>query len=73
MAHRWSMSTPTTLPRLLSTAELAEYLGMPVRTLEGWRSRAGGPPFVYFGRQVWYREDSLVEWLQTLKAGSTPQ
>jgi excisionase family DNA binding protein len=65
------MTTQSKLPRLLSTVELSEYLDVPVRTLEAWRTRAGGPPFVQFGRQVWYPDDALVDWMNELKATPT--
>lgn len=58
------MTTQSALPHLLSTTALSEYLDVPVRTLEAWRNRAGGPPFVQFGRQVWYPENALAEWLK---------
>lgn len=61
------MTTQSKLPRLLSTVELSEYLGVPARTLEAWRARAGGPPFVQFGRQVWYPDDALIEWMNERK------
>jgi len=65
------MTTQSKLPRLLSTVELSEYLDVPVRTLEAWRARTGGPPFVQFGRQVWYPDDALVDWMNDLKATPT--
>ena len=58
------MTIQSTLSQLLSTTALSEYLDVPVRTLEAWRNRAGGPPYVQFGRQVWYPENALAEWLE---------
>ena len=37
--------------------------GVPLRTLEGWRYRGGGPAFVKVGRLVKYRESDLQAWL----------
>ena len=65
------MTTQSKLPRLLSTVELSEYLDVPVRTLEAWRARAGGPPYVQFGRQVWYPDDALIDWMNELKVTPT--
>lgn len=63
------MTTETTLPRLLSPAELSEYLRVPIRTLEGWRNGVDGPPYKQYHRQVWYPENALIEWLEARKTG----
>lgn len=65
------MTAQSKLPRLLSTVELSDYLDVPARTLEAWRARAGGPPFVQFGRQVWYPDDALIDWMIERKVTST--
>lgn len=67
------MTTQSTLPRLLNTTELSDYLGVPARSIEAWRNRAGGPPFVRFGRQVWYPENALVPWLDEYTKNPAPQ
>ncbi|HUG09109.1 MAG TPA: helix-turn-helix domain-containing protein [Acidimicrobiia bacterium] len=41
--------------RLLTVAELARYLGVPVGTLYQWRYRSEGPPRFRVGRHVRYR------------------
>lgn len=51
------------LPRLLTAGELSEYLRVPIRTLEGWRQRGGGPPFSRLGNHVRYSEEDVLEWL----------
>ncbi|WP_308796334.1 hypothetical protein [Agromyces silvae] len=61
------MTTQSKLPRLLLTLELSEYLDVPSRTLEASRARAGGLPFVQFGRQVWYPDDASTEWMSERK------
>lgn len=65
------MTAQSKLPRLLSTVELSDYLDVPARTLEAWRARAGGPPFVQFGRQVWYPDDALIDWMNERKVTPT--
>lgn len=63
-AHSRRMATePYALPRLLTTEELAEYLGAPVRTVEPWQSERSGPLFISVGRKVRYREDRLLTWM----------
>ncbi|MGO1851775.1 MAG: helix-turn-helix transcriptional regulator [Microbacteriaceae bacterium] len=58
----------TQLPRLLTTAELSEYLGVPIRTLEGWRdpNNPQGPPYIHVGARVRYPEDRLADWIAAL-------
>ena len=53
----------TRLPELMSTAELAEYLGVPVSTLAQWRYRGGGPPGIRVGRHVRYSTGDVAAWL----------
>jgi predicted DNA-binding transcriptional regulator AlpA len=55
--------TRPTLPRLLGIDELAEYLDVPRRTLDGWRQRKVGPPFVKLGKTVRYPEHRLLRWM----------
>jgi len=52
--------TPTTL---LRTAAAASYLDIRERTLETWRARGEGPPFVRISRRaVRYRLSDLLAW-----------
>lgn len=50
--------------RLMTMAELAEMLGVPVNTIYGWRCRGEGPPGYRIGRHVRYRRDAVEEWLE---------
>lgn len=52
--------------RLLTVAELAEYLGVARHTVYQWRYRGEGPPgFRLGGRgQVRYRESEVIAWLE---------
>lgn len=51
------------LPRLLTTRELADALGLPI-----WRlhelARGGGPPFIRVGRTRRYPEDAARRWIE---------
>lgn len=58
-----------TFPELLNTDQAANYLGLSVDTLQGWRckdpKRAGGPPFIKLNEiTVRYRKTALEAWLE---------
>ena len=44
--------------------EVAEYLGVQVRTLEEWRRRSKGPAFARVGKFVRYRWVDVDRWLE---------
>jgi len=48
---------------LLSPAELADYLNVPIATVYRWRSRGDGPPGIRVGRHVRYRREAIERWL----------
>lgn len=51
--------------RLLTVAELAEYLGVSPHTIYQWRYRSEGPPGFRLGKgQVRYRESEVLAWLE---------
>lgn len=54
------------LPRLLTTAQVAEALGVDSSTLSRWRSRGVGPPRVYWLGKASprYRLQDVLEWLE---------
>lgn len=68
---RESTPTPQLTRPVLTTAEAADYLGLPKGTLEVWRSRArkGGPPFVRLGRTIRYRVAALDAFLLEQEEG----
>lgn len=53
-----------TLSKHLTTAELSEIIGVDALTIEGWRRRGGGPPFVKFKRGVRYDLAQVKAWLR---------
>ena len=55
--------TRTALPVLLTPEEVADYLNISPRTIEGWRLSKKGPRFVRMGKHVRYRADHLEQWL----------
>lgn len=50
--------------RLMTPDELAEYLGVPLRTLYAWRYRGEGPRGYKIGRHIRYRLDDVEAWLE---------
>jgi excisionase family DNA binding protein len=50
--------------RLLSPADVASYLSVPLRTVYGWRSRGEGPRGFRVGRHVRYALDDVDAWLE---------
>jgi excisionase family DNA binding protein len=49
--------------RLISPADLAEFLGVPVRTVYGWQTRGIGPRSFRVGRHTRYRHEDIEAWL----------
>ena len=58
------MSTETVL---YTPRRLAEFLDVPVSTLEFWRSAGTGPKFSYLGRHVRYHPDEIAAWVEDNK------
>lgn len=55
---------PADLPHLLNPEEVASYLRIPRRTVDGWRQAGSGPPYVRLGRAVRYPAPQLREWIE---------
>lgn len=62
-AHEGGMGTSTSPFALLTAEQLADALSVSPRTLEAWRRRAEGPPWVDLGGRVRYRVLAVDEWL----------
>lgn len=71
--HQHEKRNPGTRARRIATCgETARYLRRSERTLEGWRVRGGGPPFVRLGkRSVVYDLDAVDAWLDAHQRTST--
>lgn len=48
---------------LLTEIEAAKILRLSTRTLQAWRIKAVGPPFVRAGRAVRYRRPDISAWV----------
>ncbi|MGH7308766.1 MAG: helix-turn-helix transcriptional regulator [Candidatus Rokuibacteriota bacterium] len=58
---------------LLSQRQVALRLGISTRTLEGWRARGVGPPFLRLSaRAVRYRSVDLEQWLDRRRVADEP-
>ena len=55
------------------TELLADLLGYPpsTRTVERWRSRGTGPPYILVAGRVRYLRGDVAEWLDTRRRRST--
>ena len=60
-----TMSRP--LERHLTPEDLAERLGVPVRTVYAWRQRRKGPQGIRVGRYVRYRLADVEAWEEQLR------
>jgi excisionase family DNA binding protein len=49
--------------RLMTAAEVAEHLGVPVATLYQWRYRREGPRGLRVGRHLRYRRADVESWV----------
>jgi Helix-turn-helix domain len=52
------------LDSLLTESEASDFLKISVRTIQAWRLRVAGPPFVHVGRAVRYRRRDLITWIE---------
>ena len=58
---------------LLSQRQVAVRLGASARTIEGWRARGVGPPFLRLStRAVRYRSSDLEQWLDQRRVAGNP-
>jgi hypothetical protein len=58
------MTRPNALEEegLLTENAAARVLCMSSRTLQTWRTKGRGPPFVRVGRAIRYTRQSLIDW-----------
>lgn len=54
----------TTVPFMLTTAEVAKLFNISIRTLEDWRLRGGGPRYIKVGRLVRYLYSDVVAFIE---------
>jgi excisionase family DNA binding protein len=56
-------STERELPELLTVAEVAAYLGVPISTIHFWRGRKQGPHALKVGKRLYFRASDVARWL----------
>ncbi len=59
--------------RLISIADAARLLGVPLATLRWWRSRGLDPYGFRVGRHVKYRLSDVLRWIDELADGLRPR
>jgi excisionase family DNA binding protein len=57
---------------LLNDIEAARLLSLSSRTLQAWRLKGGGPPFVRLGRAVRYQRAALAKWMESNTVDKPP-
>jgi excisionase family DNA binding protein len=65
MAHNETRSPLPVAQEFLSPVELADYLGVPVATVYGWRHFGTGPVGSKLGRHVRYRRSDVDAWVSS--------
>jgi len=58
---------------MVRTEQAAKILDVTKSTLESWRCRGGGPPFVRYGRAIRYREEDLTKFIESKVRRNTSQ
>ena len=62
----------TSLDRLLTVQDLAEYLDVPIATIYAWRYRRQGPPGFRVGKHLRYRPCDIEQWIADQIEDSNP-
>lgn len=64
-----TVTTITEAEPLMTPQEVADFLALPVLTLQTWRAKRTGPRAYRVGRHVRYRREDVQAWLER-QAGS---
>lgn len=59
------------LDPLLNIDELAEYLGVPIRTIYDWRQTGNGPRGTRVGRQLKFAVSDVMAWIDCQREATT--
>ena len=63
MGMKTETSPLSGLDPLVSITELAEYLGVPVKTIYEWRQSGRGPACIHIGRHLKFALSDVQAWL----------
>jgi hypothetical protein len=55
---------------LWTIEDVSTYLGVPVKTLYGWRLKKVGPVAVRIGKHLRYDPDVVVDWVKSRQQAS---
>jgi excisionase family DNA binding protein len=58
---------------MVRTEQAAAILDVKKSTMEAWRCRGGGPPFVRYGRAIRYREEDLDRFIESKVRSNTSE
>jgi excisionase family DNA binding protein len=58
------------MARLWTVQDVAEYLGVPVKTLYQWRTHGYGPPARRVGEYLRYKPDDVMAWFEAIDVKS---
>lgn len=67
MSNLTSASRPE-IVRMWTIGDVAEFLGVPVRTMYEWRTKDYGPKGIRVGRYVRYRSEDVHAWVDAQAA-----
>ncbi|GAB6899850.1 helix-turn-helix domain-containing protein [Kineosporia succinea] len=56
------------IPKLWTTVDVAEYLGVPVATVYQWRTRGYGPAGRRVGKHLRFKPEDVVAWFDDITA-----
>jgi excisionase family DNA binding protein len=65
-------TVPNGLEPLLSIAELAQYLGVPIATIYDWRVDHKGPRGIHVGRSVKFAVSDVQTWVDAHREPARP-
>ncbi|MCX4240214.1 helix-turn-helix transcriptional regulator [Paraliomyxa miuraensis] len=66
-------STSVAVPIAVDVRGASTITGFPVATLNGWRTKGGGPPFAKINKSVRYRVVDLEKWMADRVVSSTAE
>lgn len=57
-------------PMFLTVQEVAELLRVSPATVRAWIAKGEGPPAMRFGKQIRYRPERVMEWVEEQEGGA---
>lgn len=60
------------MSELLSPQQLADYLGVAIKTVYAWNHEGTGPTVIRVGKHVRYRREDVEAWLAANTADKEP-